>query len=384
MKRFPENLKKYRVQKQLTQQALAEKLYVTPQTVSKWEKGSSYPDAEKLFLLASALNVSIDRLTGFVPEDAEKTFIGVDGGGTKTEMLLCREDGQVLRRLLLGQMNPNVVGNAAAAELLCSGVDSLLSLGYSPESLFVGGAGCGIPERKQALQEQLSRHYPALKLTVESDIMSVFYLMPEPEKGCAVICGTGSAVVGRDAGGIQRIGGSGFRFDDALCGYTLGRDALKLTLAVQDGLAEEGLLSRSICRELGGESRDCLGTVYEKGTDYIASLAPLVTEAARQNDPAAREILLRAARELAEKIRIMRRRCACGNRVVLTGGLARDSYLTEYYLKPELEAEVELMIPELPPVYGAVRGAMSLVGVRADERFTETFLISYERENSNE
>ncbi len=41
MKRFPENLKKYRVQKQLTQQALAEKLYVTPQTVSKWEKGVS-------------------------------------------------------------------------------------------------------------------------------------------------------------------------------------------------------------------------------------------------------------------------------------------------------------------------------------------------------
>ena len=40
---LPENLKKYRVLKDLTQEDVAEYLGITPQSVSKWERGESYP-----------------------------------------------------------------------------------------------------------------------------------------------------------------------------------------------------------------------------------------------------------------------------------------------------------------------------------------------------
>lgn len=44
---LPANLKKYRIQKDLTQEDVAEFLGITAQSVSKWERGESYPDISK-------------------------------------------------------------------------------------------------------------------------------------------------------------------------------------------------------------------------------------------------------------------------------------------------------------------------------------------------
>ena len=59
---FAENLKQLRKDKQLSQEALAEILDVSRQAVSKWEQGVGYPEVEKLLLLSSKLNVSLDAL----------------------------------------------------------------------------------------------------------------------------------------------------------------------------------------------------------------------------------------------------------------------------------------------------------------------------------
>jgi putative transcriptional regulator len=59
-----ENIKKYRQKKQFTQEELAVRLHVTRQTISKWEKNYSVPDAEILVRLAEILEVQISRLLG--------------------------------------------------------------------------------------------------------------------------------------------------------------------------------------------------------------------------------------------------------------------------------------------------------------------------------
>ena len=55
-------IKKYRSSLNLSQEELAEKLYVTRQTISNWENGKSYPDIHSLLLLSSLFNVSLDQL----------------------------------------------------------------------------------------------------------------------------------------------------------------------------------------------------------------------------------------------------------------------------------------------------------------------------------
>lgn len=68
-----ENIKKYRILNHLTQIELGEKLHVSGQAVSKWEKGSM-PDAEIIPQIADVLNVSIDTLYGHKTSEKEDIF----------------------------------------------------------------------------------------------------------------------------------------------------------------------------------------------------------------------------------------------------------------------------------------------------------------------
>ena len=56
------SIKKYREEKKLTQDDLAEKLSVTRQAVSNWECGKTQPDIETLHKISEALEVSVEEL----------------------------------------------------------------------------------------------------------------------------------------------------------------------------------------------------------------------------------------------------------------------------------------------------------------------------------
>ncbi len=64
-----ENIAALRKKQGMSQQSLAEALFVTRQTISKWEKNLSVPDADALVRLADALDVSVQALLG-QPEEA--------------------------------------------------------------------------------------------------------------------------------------------------------------------------------------------------------------------------------------------------------------------------------------------------------------------------
>ncbi|WP_322199954.1 XRE family transcriptional regulator [Acutalibacter intestini] len=64
-----QNIQAARKAKGLSQEELAVRLNVVRQTVSKWEKGLSAPDADQLVLLAHALETPVDRLLGIPPQE---------------------------------------------------------------------------------------------------------------------------------------------------------------------------------------------------------------------------------------------------------------------------------------------------------------------------
>lgn len=59
---FKDNLKKLRKDNNLSQEELAEKLYVTRQAVSKWESGAAYPEMDKVLQICKLFNVNINDL----------------------------------------------------------------------------------------------------------------------------------------------------------------------------------------------------------------------------------------------------------------------------------------------------------------------------------
>lgn len=68
---FSKQLKKIRAKEGWTQDELAEKLYVSRQTISKWESDDSVPDLNNLIKLAEILNTPLDYLVlGTTPDNA--------------------------------------------------------------------------------------------------------------------------------------------------------------------------------------------------------------------------------------------------------------------------------------------------------------------------
>lgn len=67
-----ENIRNYRKKNDLTQEALADRLGVTYQSVSRWEKGATYPDLELIPAISEILGISVDELLGMPSIEKEK------------------------------------------------------------------------------------------------------------------------------------------------------------------------------------------------------------------------------------------------------------------------------------------------------------------------
>lgn len=109
-------------------------------------------------------------------------------------------------------------------------------------------------------------------------------------------------------------------------------------------------------------------TIVDPGPDHIASLAPLVTQAAQKGDVVAREILMDAAHELvlgAEAIVKQLKFSHRPLRIVLAGGAFNSALLRAMVTERLGQAlgPVECIRPKLPPVAGACVLALQHAGV---------------------
>lgn len=75
-------IKKYRNERALSQDALAEKIYVSRQTISNWENDKSYPDVNSLVLLSKVFDVSLDQL---IKGDVDKMTEQVNNSADRKE-----------------------------------------------------------------------------------------------------------------------------------------------------------------------------------------------------------------------------------------------------------------------------------------------------------
>lgn len=92
-----DNIKKLREEKNLTQQQLADKLYVSRQTVCRWEKGSRCPDLITAKKLALELDVSMDELIS----DEDVSNIQINDRIWRTERVKNKKRLQILQKKIL-------------------------------------------------------------------------------------------------------------------------------------------------------------------------------------------------------------------------------------------------------------------------------------------
>lgn len=365
------NIKAYREKLGITQRALADKLMVSFQAISAWERGMSIPDLENAVRLADFFGISVDAL---LTRTDTPLYVGIDGGGTKTEFVLFEENGTVRDVVVKEGSNPNDKGLDHSLEVLTAGLEQLLK-GRIPKAIFCGIGGVSLPEYQKAIIARLSDRFHTL-VGADSDAANVLSMGKDPDNSMALICGTGSCVFSRVGKVRHRIGGWGYLLDPAGSAFDVGRDALRVTLAVQDGFGKPNRLADKIRERIGGEVFDNISKVYGGGRPYIADFAPVVTELAAEGEPASLEILDNNAARIAMLIRTAI--ANYGRPAQIVGGgsfLGCDLYRGMI----EKHAGVHIEMPTLPPAYGACVETLRLEGFTPDETFYNNFNNTYGR-----
>ena len=361
-----------RRERRLTQKELAMALSVSFQAVSNWERGIAPPELGNLIAIADYFGITIDEL---VRDDSGKElFIGVDGGGTKTELCLVCADGTVLSRRSVCGSNPNDVGYAGMFSLLSSEIGKFFSEFKSIRGIFLGISGITAGDNRQRLIADLKSRYPKVKIDARSDSASLFAFDERAEM--AVISGTGSVVFVKSEDGFKRLGGWGHLLDSAGSAYDIGRAALRRALYEQERGIAPSILTSLLLERLGTETVwENINTLYSEGKPYIASLASAVFDAYSLGDGYAAEIVDETAKALSTLLSDGVSLFGAGPVAVASGGIFEHhkdvmlKHIAKY-------TDVEITISDLPPVFGASKNAVSLVCTPSAD-FYSNFKKSY-------
>ena len=365
-------IKELRKQRGLTQNAFADALHVSFQAVSNWERGIAPPELENLINIATYFGVLVDDLLRPQNDDL---FLGIDGGGTKTEFLLVSADGYVQKRLVKCGCNPNDIGYSKMISLILDGIGDILKEFQSIKAVFCGIAGISTGDYAKRLHDELKKRYPKINIQVKNDAFNLLAL--DEEADMAVISGTGSVVFVKDGSSYKRLGGWGYLLDSAGSAYDIGRDALRETLRQEDMKESPSRMSRMLCKKLNTDTVwNHINAIYNEGKPYIAGLASVVFEAYRQGDSQAKEIIDRNAKALADLLNAGVKLYGAKPLAIASGGLFEHygEIITEHI---EKYSDVNLKTSDLPPIYGACRSACRMEGCKLADTFYENFKKTY-------
>ena len=303
-------------------------------------------------------------------------FLGIDGGGTKTEFALIDPTGRVLATRRAGPAYHVEIGMQSLQHLLTMTVSGMLaSLSKSRDDIgfaFVGLPGYGensalLPQLDQILEGLL----PKQRYRCGNDVVCGWAGALAGAQGIAVVAGTGSIAYGEYAGRSARAGGWGELFSDEGSAFWLAREALALFSRMNDGRAPKGPLHELIRDHFGvTHGLDVCAKVYGPpalSRSEIAALSPLLTHAVRAGDVLARKIFEAAAREIAALVHAVRDALKVEPYFPLTasycGGLMQpDSLLLPLFAQAlsGSDRNYDLRPPRLTPALGAAAFAATL------------------------
>ena len=307
-----------------------------------------------------------------------KTYLGVDGGGSKTRFLLIDEAGNILGTHAEGSAYYLEIGLEALEALLSRGIQSTLRpAALSPAQLTFAFFGLPAYGEDRTAQSRLDSA-PAAALhgapyVCGNDMVCGWAGALAGADGINIVAGTGSIAYGEYAGRNARAGGWGELFSDEGSAYWLAREGLRLFSRMSDGRAPREALYGVFRRHFALEhDLDLCAAIYGKSLSQrsqLAQLSRLVAEAAAAGDTAARGLFTQAASELADIVDALRDRLQVPTELDLplsySGGLFQLQQLLLAPFEKTLASRARryrLSAARLPPDAGAALQAARLAG----------------------
>ncbi|WP_169794060.1 N-acetylglucosamine kinase [Alicyclobacillus acidiphilus] len=295
-------------------------------------------------------------------------FIGIDGGGTKTNALFFDTVTKQSLALEGAASRTSSVGWQASLEV----IQDLIRRGLrqiGAEADEIGGisacmSGIDLPHQSARMANELAGQIPVQSIEVVNDALAVLSAGTRGEPGVVVIGGTGSIALAEDSfGNVARAGGYGSLIGDEGSGYDIGRRGLMAAVQFMEGRGEKTILWDKAAETYDIQHpSELISIIYE--AEYpiakIASFAPRVIEAA-VSDPVADAIVSDAVGSYQGLIASVSGQLQgnAGDVVILSGGLfTHDGWLVDRL--SALCPAYQFRPLRHKPVYGALLRALRL------------------------
>ncbi len=238
------------------------------------------------------------------PTSQSEITLGLEGGATRTTVLLVDQNDETLASFSVGPANIRLT-TAEDLETHFHGIKERLP--HQPDRIGVGLAGVRLPSDHERLRQAIERVWPTIPCTTSDDLITAMEAVewsPACEAQILVLSGTGSCCFGRHRDGSRtRVGGRGHILGDRASASDIAQRALRALMDTYDTDPDNTWppLGADILAQLQmNEPEDLIDWSLEVPKNELASLAVSVFEAARsRQDPVAVSILNHAAETLA-------------------------------------------------------------------------------------
>lgn len=307
-----------------------------------------------------------------------KLLLAVDGGNSKTDVVVVSEHGEVLGTARGGAFVPQLDGVAAATDAVAAALDALPagvpSRGFDHVSACLAGAD--LPVEEEALARAFAARGFGADVVVRNDTFALLRAGTSAPWGVAVVCGAGINAVGvSPAGDVARFPALGRLSGDWGGGHGLGEEALWHAVRAEDGRGAPTVLAGLVSAHFGTATVEELVLGLHLGHvdgGRLHELAPGVLAAARDGDAVARALAERQAEEVTVLAEVCLRRLGLletPTEVVLGGGLltSGDPLLAEL-LAAGFARRAPHAVPivaQAPPVLGAALLGLDRLGAPA-------------------
>lgn len=238
-----------------------------------------------------------------LPEN-DGTVLALDGGNSKTDVVLVSANGEVLSRARSGPFVPHLIGADAAVASLSEAVAAVLeSAGLrSADHVAAYLANADLPIEEERIYDAIVSRGWGRTVLVENDTVAMLRAGTAANHGVAVVCGAGINGIGQGPDGRRvRFPALGRTTGDWGGGLGLAKEVLWWTSRAEDGRGSPTALSGAVAAHFGEPTAVLVAQAFHLGTidhERIYEIVPLLFETAARGDAIATSIVLRQAEEI--------------------------------------------------------------------------------------
>jgi N-acetylglucosamine kinase-like BadF-type ATPase len=310
--------------------------------------------------------------------------VGVDGGNSKTDLVLATTTGRVLSQVRGPGTRPHRDGMAATVRKVADLLERARTEARLPTSapIAVGTyfmANLDVPVAEEEAAREIAALGLSEKIIVGNDTLAVLHAGPSDGWGVAVVVGAGINALGvRPDGTDARFLALGEVTGDWGGGYAVGLAGLGAAVRAGDGRGAQTVLREAVASHFGLADVEEVALAIHEGrlpAIRLHGLAPVVLAAAEGGDEVAAAIVHRLADEVVTMVGALLRRLdleSTRTPVVLGGGVLQPQpVVLMQAIRDGLAANAPLAEPtvlDVPPVAGALLDALGVAGADAAAR----------------